>query len=179
MSFSRINAATFDDGAARSAVAAVNEAIGQIADEAAAIATDADALVADAMQAAPSAAARLMKRAEALRVRRLANMLRELQIAKLKGEAQKAIRIAATAAAEKLSRDLEAHEAELRKNALALGYNEKSADFRNLFVTDQGRRDILRVKNTARNYAGNVHMMTPDDHAHAAQLRATIAGALN
>ncbi len=94
------------DDAAKEAVNAVNAAIGAVQTEAAAIDSEAAAIVADAEGADPTAAEKLAKRVEALRVRRVANILRELKILPLKETASTAVRIAAKQQGEHWNREL-------------------------------------------------------------------------
>jgi len=178
MSFSRINATPYDDEAARAALDHVNEAIGAVAEEAAAIVGEGEALVKAAMDAEPKDATKLAKAGQALRTRRLANLLREMRILTLKQDAQVTVRAAAASEVERIKPALAAHEATLGETAQTLGHQEGSRLWTQLFVTDPTRRDLLRAKNTAHNSSVNLRTMTPEDFAYAAQLRAAIAAAL-
>lgn len=178
MSFNRVMRTDFNEPAAVAAIDAVNGMIGKVAEEGAAIDAAATDLATEATQAAPETAAKVLKRVDALRVRRLANAMRELSIVPLKTTAAEAVRAAAAAEADRLQRELAAHEVRLNKTADGLEYGKDSRERHQLLVTDPTRRAILQAVNAARYASNNYHALTADDHAHAATLRAAIAAAL-
>ena len=95
MSFNRVMRTDFNEPAAVAAIDAVNGMIGKVAEEGAAIDAAATDLATEATQAAPETAVKVLKRVDALRVRRLANAMRELSIVPLKTTAAEAVRAAA------------------------------------------------------------------------------------
>lgn len=140
-----------NDPAAHEAVEKANAAIDAYQAETSAIASDSAALVESAMQAAPDDAARLVKGLEALRLRRIRNLLVALQVPAVKVAACAAIRSAAAEEVKVKTEALENQEGVIREAAEVLGYATGSRQRIQLFNADPIRRDLTLAVSDARS----------------------------
>lgn len=166
------------DEAAKDAVNTVNAAIGEVQTEAAAIDSEAAAIVADAEGADPTDAAKLAKRVEALRVRRVANILRELKILPLKESASTAVRIAAKQQGEQWSRELVEIEAVIGKAADMIGAVEGTVRRTSMIRTDPNRNSLVGAIRDCGFAACNYSAVTADDKARVVELKGQLASML-
>lgn len=171
----RVANAAKDDPTARAAVDAVNVAIGQIEAEGAQIDRDAAVIIADACEADPTDAPKLVKRVEALRVRRLANILRELQIVPMKQAVEPIVRQACATAAARWSEALVQHETLLTEAANNLGMPENSRQRTALFVGDENRRSLLAAIADANGASCNWFARCKADSERVEELRGMLA----
>jgi hypothetical protein len=95
--YARIGSVIYHTPESLAIVEKINQAIGSYQAEEQAIKADSEALIHQAMQAGPEDAPKLVKIVEALRLRRLKNVLKALRIPSMKPEATRLIRAAAAA----------------------------------------------------------------------------------
>ena len=167
-----------DDQAAQAACSAVNQAIEAVTSEAAQIEREAAALIAEALATDPTDAGRLAKRVEALRVRKLANIMRELQIPALKEAAQTAVRAAAARVAEVQASELASREGELNAAADKLGLAKDALQRTSLIRSDKARNVASGKASDARSLSINFKSLTDGDRAAVESLRLAIQTAL-
>ncbi len=171
------NAAT-NDPEAKAAVDAVNVAVGQIAVEAQQIEAEGADILKDAEGCDPTDAPKLAKRVESLRVRRLANVIRELRVPAMKAAVEPVVRSAARAEVDRWAKMLVEHDAILNQAADSIGMGKDSPQRRNLFLTDENRRSLLAAVASAEMESNNWFARTEADAARVAELKAELASML-
>lgn len=179
MSYSRVNNNCFECPEAASAVAAVNDLIESIAAESRAITEDAAALLNEAATSDPENAAKLFKSVEALRVRRMKNLLHELRVPALKEAAFPLLTEALDAEIIRAEEALTKQEATLNKHAEELGYAPTSQAYLSFFRSNPERRDLaVRAQETRRLKSTGTYQLTPEDGAITEGIKKAIAGML-
>lgn len=170
--------AVANDPAALAAVQTVNAAIDAVQMEALQIEADGAALVNEALADDPADASKLAKRVEALRVRRLSNIMRELHIPALKESAQVAVREAAGREATVQQDALAVREGELSDAADALGLGPNDVQRTQLTRSDKVRHLAIGRLTDARHLANNFKAVTDADRSAVESLRLAITEAL-
>jgi len=134
----------------------INTEIGAIESEQSSIDAEAKAITETAINAATADDAKtLLKRIDAVRVRRLAVCIRELRLIGFESDYNRAVKEAARNEVNRLQGEFDAREAELNKCADALGYAADQVQRTTLIRTDLKRSQIAGAIKDASNTSGN------------------------
>jgi hypothetical protein len=179
MSYSKINTNCFESPEAETAVSIVNELIDSIAAESKAIDADGAALLNEAATCEPGDAAKLFKSVDALRVRRMKNLLQELRIPALKEAAFPLLVDALDAEIVRAETAFNEQEAILNRHAAELGYEPNGREYMSFIRTNPERRDLmLKAQDTRRLKSTGTYALTDADTAATEGIKRAIAGML-
>ncbi|MEI7880805.1 MAG: hypothetical protein WCI95_08010 [bacterium] len=179
MSYFKINTNCFESPEAEAAVSIVNELIDTIAAESKAIEADGAALLNEAATCEPGDAAKLFKSVDALRVRRLKNLLQELRVPALKEAAFPLLIAALDAEIVRAEAAFNEQEAVLNKHAAELGYDPAGREYLSFVRTNPLRRDLmLKAQDTRRLKSTGTYALTVEDTAATEGIKKAIAGML-
>jgi len=176
--FTNIIAETYKNAEAEKAKEAINTVINSVACEQVALARAGADLVTNALEADPEDAPKLAKAVEALRVRRLRNLMLEMQVPRLKAAAQAVLRAAAAAEVIAQQEGVEIAEESIHVHATSLGYSQGDRFYQQILVSDPNRRNALQTRNRVQLEANNLQLLTDADKAREAELRKEIEAAL-